>query len=254
MDTLDESKLVIIYKNIPNLPNESIEKIFDIVQEHNLQKSDKIIESLKNVSSKKQIPNKTPKKTTKVVKANNTKPDNTKVVKTIKTVKKVKTPELSEDNESSEENNTDEEDNKGNMSDKEPPNTSITITPDSTIEDVMEQLKCNLILKYVNNMLKNSGKPEIKKLEDFVDMDREDLLSEANTELAKNTTNELSKVFDKRKCKFIYPIMKNGTHISILRNLVKNTKSYNFFAKSIDFHEGKTRHNATLYTIKKNNI
>lgn len=257
MEISDESKLLIIHKNIQDLPTDDISKIYDMIQERKSQKSDKIIGS-----PKKQIPNKTAKKIVKVVKTSNPKLDETKVVKSVKnvkTVKKVKTPESSEDNntddmdnESSEGNDTDNMNNKNNPTNNESSKTSVVIAQDSTIDDVMEQLKCNLIFKYINNMLKNNGKPELKKLEDFVDVDREDLIGEANTEYAKNTTKELSKVFDKKKCKFIYPVMKKGTHISILRNLVKNTKSYNFFAKNIDFFEGKTRHSATLYTIKKN--
>lgn len=249
MDISDESKLVVIYKNIPNLPNESIEKIFDIVQEHNLQKSDKIVESPKNVSSKKQIPNKIPKKTTKVVKANNTKPDNTKVVKT---VKKVKTPESSEGNESSEENNTDDVDNKDNATDSESSNASVFIAPDSTVDDAMEQIKCILVLKYINGMLKNAKKPEIKKLEDFVDVNRGDLISDANIQLLKNMENELFKIFNKKECNFYYPEIKQVTPLNLLRNLVKNTKTYNFFSKNIETYEGKFRRAATLYSIRKN--
>lgn len=255
MEISDESKLLIIHKNIQDLPQDSISKIFDIIQEHKSQKSDKIVESPKNISSKKQIPNKTPKKTTKAVKGSNSKPDNTKVVKsikTLKTVKKVKTPESSEDNESSGENNTDDVDNKDNATDGESSNASVVIAPDSTVDDAMEQIKCILVLKYVNGMLKNAGKPEIKKLEDFIDVDREDLTNSANIQLIGNMETELFKVFNKKECNFYYPQFKKGTPLNVLRNLVKNTKTYNFFSKNTDIYEGRFRRAATLYSIKKN--
>jgi hypothetical protein len=118
---------------------------------------------------------------------------------------------------------------------------------DVSVDDTLEEEKCELLLKYVNGILKNAGKDEITKLTDFISIDRVDIIKDVNIQFVNNMTDELFEVFDKKKCKF-YPKVK-GLPLTLLRNLLKNTQTYILDRQGKEVYEGRARRATTLYTI-----
>jgi len=60
--------------------------------------------------------------------------------------------------------------------------------------------KYQFALKFVNKLLKNMKKSEINDLTDFKDIDRDDIITEKNTEMLTKMENELYMYFDKTLC------------------------------------------------------
>lgn len=121
---------------------------------------------------------------------------------------------------------------------------------DTNEEDPLQKKKIELILKYVNGLLKNMGKEEIHNLIEFVRIDRIDILTEANTNYLESIAKELFPTFDRKECKY-FPKSSKGRLVLVLKNMLKNTNEYELDSLNKEIYEGKYRRRATFYTIKK---
>lgn len=115
-------------------------------------------------------------------------------------------------------------------------------------EDVNDE-KYQMVLKFVNGLLKNSGKEPIAKLTDFVDIDRLDIVTDENKEYIEEIADELFEHFDRKACRY-YPRNSKSRPLNILRGIVDDT-GYNLIAARKEVYEGKYRRSAMIYTIKK---
>ena len=60
-----------------------------------------------------------------------------------------------------------------------------------------DKQKYEVSLKFINSLLKNMGKPEIKELTDFKNISREDIISESNKKVLEDMAEELFVYFNK---------------------------------------------------------
>lgn len=78
-----------------------------------------------------------------------------------------------------------------------------------------------IALKFVNKLLENMGKEEINNLCDFKNIDREDIITDDNKQVAFDMENEMFGPFDKWKCGY-YSRNKVKTYVmSVLRGMTQ---------------------------------
>ena len=75
--------------------------------------------------------------------------------------------------------------------------------------------KDQLILEFVNELMANMGKPEIKELTDFKNVTKAELSTEQNNELAKEYANKFIKYFKKKDIRY-YDISRSKNYVGIL--------------------------------------
>lgn len=100
----------------------------------------------------------------------------------------------------------------------------INITSPVKKENQPTKKKCNntdtkyiIILKLINTILTNIGKPNINKLEDFKMVDREDIIKEANERSLTAMEDEIYKHFDKAECGWYRRKMTKAYILTFLR-------------------------------------
>jgi hypothetical protein len=107
-----------------------------------------------------------------------------------------------------------------------------------------------ILLKYVNLLLVGMGKPEINDLIEFVDIDKNDIITEQNMHSFNEMKNELFAIFDKKKCGYYYKT--KNQPLNSLRSFVKDI-GYNIWIKQRNITEyvnNKTYQKThTFYTI-----
>jgi hypothetical protein len=62
--------------------------------------------------------------------------------------------------------------------------------------------KMVIAMKFINNILTNSNKPEVNVITDFKDVKREEIVTQQNLDILNNMEEEIYKHFDKIKCGF----------------------------------------------------
>ena len=121
----------------------------------------------------------------------------------------------------------------------------------------INETKNKLVLKYVNKLLTNMNKPNIDNLLQFIDIDREFIITETNTNTFHEMVPELfsKDVFDKKKCG--YYRKSDSIALNCLRGMLKDLE-YNFtFTQKDVTHEidgKKYRLCHSFYSIKNKNI
>ncbi len=81
--------------------------------------------------------------------------------------------------------------------------------------------KYKMVLKLVNSMLTNIGRPEITDLTEFKDIDRDDILCDLNKTTVLEMENELFPLFDKKKVGYYRQNCK-GFVVNCIRGLLKD--------------------------------
>ena len=97
---------------------------------------------------------------------------------------------------------------------------SNTITKDSE--------KYKVLLKLVNKILNNIGKESVDDLIKFIDIDREDIIKDANTKSLNEMENEIFKHYNKKKSGYYRKT--DAIVLNCLRGLVKEA-GYNLIKK-----------------------
>ena len=59
--------------------------------------------------------------------------------------------------------------------------------------------KYKLLLAFLNKILTNVDKPNIEKVTDFINVDKDDVISEINNKIIDDMENEIIKIFDREK-------------------------------------------------------
>lgn len=76
-----------------------------------------------------------------------------------------------------------------------------------------------VLLKFVNNILTNIGKIKINDLNEFIDIDREDIIKDINITTLKAMEKEIFKYYNKNKCG--YYRKSNAFVLNCLRGMLK---------------------------------
>lgn len=117
--------------------------------------------------------------------------------------------------------------------------------------------KNEILLKVLNNVLKSMGKPEIDKLEDFKDIDREWIATAKNDQMLLDMENELFGPFDKAKMRFYKRKEPKNYIMTFLRRAATECGfQYNYYKKDItELKDDKKFHRThNFYSLKKNNL
>lgn len=83
----------------------------------------------------------------------------------------------------------------------------------------MTDKKYLVALKFVNKLLDNMGKENIDKLEDFKDIDRDNISTGQNKDTLVEMEDEIFKVFDKRACGYYNRKTSRSYPMSVLRGM-----------------------------------
>lgn len=121
---------------------------------------------------------------------------------------------------------------------------------DNTVIDINSD-KYKVLLKFVNNILANIGKSKINNLNEFIDIDREDIIKDVNIKMLKNMEDEIFKYYNKHKCGYY---RKSDTYVlNCLRGMLKQMNieiSYKQREKSEYINNVSFKRTHTLYSIK----
>lgn len=131
-----------------------------------------------------------------------------------KTKKSVKDAKSDDEHDECEENNKDNENN-------EKIDDIIIIDDDNELINN----KNKLILKYVNGLLTNLGKGKINDLTEFKNIDRNDIISEANIKYLDTISEQLYKLFGRGTCRY-YGKSSKSRPLNVLRGMCNDTKTY----------------------------
>lgn len=113
---------------------------------------------------------------------------------------------------------------------------------DCTIE------KYQLLLKYVNRILKNIGREEIDNLTKFQKIDRLDIIKENNKQLFVDMNENLFKYFNKNNCGYYRNKKSPNIALNCLRGMVKEM-GFDFTRKKVTKCKGSTLVLHYVYSI-----
>lgn len=111
--------------------------------------------------------------------------------------------------------------------------------------------KYKIVLKLINKILKNMGKDEIDDITKFTDIDREDIIKEANIKALNDMDGELFKHFNKKNCGYYRKT--DALVLNCLRGMMKEAgfklaKKQKGVCKEIDGKKYERTH--MIYSIK----
>jgi hypothetical protein len=119
----------------------------------------------------------------------------------------------------------------------------------------LDQIKYNLVLELVNKILVNMNKSIINNLEEFKDIVRQDVITEANYKAVEEMEENILKYFDKAKSGY-YQKKRSGINYSVnfLRGLLRqiNYELENMKKDmSVNINGINYRKTFMIYSIKK---
>lgn len=80
--------------------------------------------------------------------------------------------------------------------------------------------KYKVLLKFTNRILENIGKSQITDMTEFKNIDRIDIVKDANKQILLSMENELFKMFDKKKCG--YYTKSNNIVLNVFKRMCKD--------------------------------
>lgn len=115
--------------------------------------------------------------------------------------------------------------------------------------------KYNVALKLVNKLLTNMGKDNIDALEDFKDIDRDQIDTLQNKDTIEAMENEIYKVFDKTKCGYYDKKRVSAYPMRLLRGVASQLDiefSYRKNEEYISLNNKRYHRTQLLYSFVKN--
>lgn len=106
-----------------------------------------------------------------------------------------------------------------------------------------------MVLKFANGILSNLNVSKIKYLTDFKNIDRDDIVTEKNTQLLEGMADEMFELFDKKTCRY-YPKNTKSWVLNVLRGITRNI-GYKLVNSNVESFKGKYRGIAMRYQIIK---
>ena len=220
MELSTDAKCLYIYKNISELSKTDVDKIYNIVDQNKKITKQQNNNNIKKVKKYNAVIDKT--------KSINNKIQPEIVPQKSKTKKAIKCDVSEESYDDGENSNIDED------------------------ENALTEEKNEFILKYVNALLKNSGKEEIQDLTEFKNVNRLDIVSEENIQYVKTMMDEITNLFDKINWKYYQETAKSRP-LNVLRGMIKDNQTHQLIAINKEVSElldgKKIRRSAMLYTI-----
>jgi hypothetical protein len=107
-----------------------------------------------------------------------------------------------------------------------------------------------LILKFVNNILKNMDKPKINNLTEFKNITKTELVIDRNDNLAKSYSKLFLKHFSKKEIKYYDMERIKHYSITLLRSILKNNYELNY-VKSIKMNNSNMTYTGYYSIIHK---
>jgi len=119
----------------------------------------------------------------------------------------------------------------------------------------LNQIKYNLVLELVNKFLLNMNKPIITELEQFINIVRQDVITEANYKVVEDMEPSILKHFDKAKSGY-YQKKRAGDNypVNFLRGLLRQINyklEHKEEDKTIKINNQSYRQKIIYYSIQK---
>lgn len=110
--------------------------------------------------------------------------------------------------------------------------------------------KYDIVLKFLNKILINIGKPEISQLEQFVGIDREDIIKDENKAIVKEMEEEFFGPFDKKTTRFYKRNLVQNYILTLMRKIIDDV-GYNFTFVRKEMRSNNRMKNHNFYSITK---
>lgn len=112
--------------------------------------------------------------------------------------------------------------------------------------------KHDIVLKFLNKILVNIGKSEIAQLEQFVGIDREDIIKEENKAIVKEMEEEFFGPFDKKMVDYYRRNKFKHYILTLLRKMIADI-GYNFLSVGKKVQSQKNVEHIQIYSVVKIN-